>query len=105
MVTGAGNFETVQEDAHKKDQQQHEGSNGFSAPQQVVVSTTPSLESANPHTTVSGRDGRTLVQEETSVSQPSVTEVDDEVTNNIVIGGIVRPSLKRLSTSKPIGTV
>ena len=98
MVTGAGNFE---EEERKKDQQ-CQGSNGFSAPQQVVVSTTSSLESANPHSVVSapaGRDGRMFVQEETSVSQPSVTETDDHISN---VGVITAKSLKRLSTSEPI---
>ena len=107
MVTGAGNFETVKAEEHKKDnKQQHHNDNDLSAPQQVVA--TPSLESSDTRTTISvptGRDGRTIVQEETS---PSVTEADEEVTNNNVTTRIVRPSqpiIKRLSTSKPIGTV
>ncbi|XP_065885346.1 uncharacterized protein [Dysidea avara] len=101
MVTGAGNFE---EEERKKDQQ-YQGNNGFLAPQQVVVSTTPSLESANPHSVVSapaGRDGRMFVQEETSASQLSVTETDDHITNVSVIS---EKSLKRLSTSEPIDSV
>ena len=99
MVTGAGNFE---EEERKKDQQ-YQGNDGFLAPQQVVVSTTPSLESANPHSVVSapaGRDGRMFVQEETSASQLSVTETDDHITN---VGVISAKSLKHLSTSEPIG--
>jgi len=98
MVTGAGNFDNAEQE---KDQQRHETNNGFSAPQQVVVSTTASIESTNPHSAVSapaGRDGRTFVQEETSTSPVSGTS--HHITS---VGEITSKALKHLPTSKPIG--
>jgi len=98
MVTGAGNFDNKE---HGNDQQRHETNNGFSAPQQVVVSTATSVESTNPHSAVSapaGKDGRTFVQEETSASP--IIGAGHHITN---VGEITSKALKHLSTSKPIG--
>jgi len=106
MVTGAGSYETVKEEKHKNDDGQHQDDNDLSAPQQVAVSTTQPQESANSPTRVSaptGRDGRTIVQEEIS---PSVTKSCEEDTNSNVTARNLQksqPIIKRLSTSKPIG--
>jgi len=109
MVTGAGSYETViKEEKHKNDEDQHQDDHNLSAPQQVALSTTQSHESANPPTRVSaltGRDGRTIVQEETS---PSVTKSCEEDTNtNVTTRNLQKsqPIIKRLSTSKPIGNI
>jgi len=105
MVTGAGNYETVKEEKHKyDDEQHHQNDNDLSAPQQAALSTSPSHESTNLPTSVlapTGRDGRTIVQEETP---PSINKTCEEVTDSTVVQPS-QPMIKRWSTSKPIGTV
>jgi len=86
MVTGAGNF---QEEEHTKNRQHRSNSYDLLSPEQVTVSTTPSVDANNPPTSVSapaGRDGRTFVREETSTKQSAVTERGDHISTSELIG-------------------